>query len=155
MFYEVPQDTTISYTVTVRYYHDYNSSLIIKNLDYYTEYVEMAASVPEMETVLYSGGGNQGRNITIPAGVTVLEVYYDIQGESIGFFAIYNTVNAKYWVEVDYEISDSNIAYIGVTPGKTYSLYFDLTVSDGSGYAEYTLSYGQSIEQHATDVNDY
>lgn len=155
MFYEVPQNTTISYTVTAAGYNTSSGSLIIEGLDYYTQTVEMYASVPTTETVLFSSGGNQGINITIPDGVTVLKVYYEIQGESIGEFAIYNTSNAVYWVHNSYEVSDGDTVYVGVTPGKTYPLFFDLTTSDGYGYANYTLSYSQAINQHATDTNDY
>lgn len=155
VFYEIPQNTNINYTVTASGYNTSSGSLIIEGLDYYTQTVEMQASVPTTETVLFSSGGNQGVNITIPDGVTVLKVYYEIQGESMGHFAIYNTSSAVRWVNNSYEISDADTVYIGVTPGKTYPIYFDLTVSDGNGYPEYTLSYSQSINQHATDVNDY
>lgn len=110
VFYGVPTETEISYTITAAGYNAATGKWIIPaKAEYETEYVVLS---PLVNTVLWKGSTVNAFTITIPPGVKVLKITTE------------NTyVN---------EFVDPNLPrYIGVTGGKTYNMRW-ATVEEGS-----------------------
>lgn len=113
VFYGVPTETEISYTITAAGYNGATGKWIIPAVaEYKTEYVVLSPSVPTEETVLWKGSTENAFTITIPPGVKVLKI----------------TTESTYVNE----FVDPNLPrYIGVTGGKTYNLRWS-TVEEGN-----------------------
>ena len=104
----------------------------------------------ESERKEYELDGIIDRTITIPQGVNVLKL--DFMGQSGWTEAYVKLYNGKiYWV---YDAGDEGesgyTTYIGVTPGKTYTLILDAA-------DEYYISlyYSKSINSQVPKVKDY
>lgn len=116
VFYRVPTETEISYTITAAGYNAATGKWIIPtDAEYYTEYVVLSPEQPPLptkETVLWKGSTVNAFTITIPPGVKVLKITTE------------NTyVN---------EFVEPNLPrYIGVTGGKTYNMRW-ATVEEGT-----------------------
>lgn len=63
MFYDVPQNTNISYTVVANGFYTTNKSLKIEDLDYYTEFVHMSVNSDYSLTVGLLSMGNEFRGL--------------------------------------------------------------------------------------------
>lgn len=97
-------------------------------------------------------------SLTIPSGVKVLEVYLSIDSldeGAEGYIWIENNNRRKIWADVAgwWENSPGAIInYVGVTPGKTYSLYINMGVDgDSSGY----IAYSPTINNETPTIYDY
>ena len=101
---------------------------------------------------------NGNYSLTIPSGVKVLEVYLSIdsldEGAEGDLFIINNKSN-KGWAEVSgwWENGSDDITnYVGVTPGKTYSLIINMDVDgSSSGY----IAYSPEINNKTPTIYDY
>ena len=104
VFYGVPRETEISYTITAAGYNAATGKWIIPtDAEYETEYVVLSPLLPTKETVLWKGSSLEPYTITIPPGVKVLKITTED-----------SHVN---------EYVDPNLPrYIGVTGGKTYNM---------------------------------
>lgn len=96
--------------------------------------------------------------LTIPSGVKVLEVYLSIDSlneGTEGYISILNNNSDKKWANTQgWWENDSNdtINYVGVTPGKTYSLFISMEVDgDSSGY----IAYSPEINNETPTIYDY
>lgn len=98
-------------------------------------------------------------SLTIPSGVKVLEVYLSIDSldeGAEGYLCIVNNRNDKTWADVggwwEDGFPDDITSYVGVTPGKTYSLTISMdTDGSNSGY----IAYSPTINTHTPVVTDY
>lgn len=102
---------------------------------------------------------NRNYSLTIPSGVKVLEVYLSIDSldeGAEGVLYITNNKSNKGWAKVSgwwedgfpYDITN----YVGVTPGKTYSLYISMDVEgSSSGY----IAYSPTINNKTPTITDY
>ena len=98
-------------------------------------------------------------SLTIPSGVKVLEVYLSIDSlnEGVeGYISILNNKGDKTWADVqgwwEDGFPDYITNYVGVTPGKTYSLNIQIDIEgDSSGY----IAYSPTINKKTPDVYDY
>ena len=107
--------------------------------------------LPTTETVLLKIEGYfQGQKGTfiVPNGCKVVKAYIFNRFADMGDLMNINT--NKLWLNMDTGV-DSDTKYIGVTPGKQYTL---------TCYSEYdraiaTVSYSAEINTHTPDVEDY
>lgn len=98
-------------------------------------------------------------SLTIPSGVKVLEVYLSIDSldeYAEGSIYIGNNKGSKLWFSVEgwWEdgFPDDMTDYVGVTPGKTYSLFISMDVDGGSsGY----IAYSPTINNKTPTIYDY
>lgn len=98
-------------------------------------------------------------SLTIPSGVKVLEVYLSIDSLNEGvesYISILNNKGDKTWADVqgwwEDGFPDYITNYVGVTPGKTYSLYINMDVEgDSSGY----IAYSPTINNKTPTIYDY
>ena len=167
VFYEIPQNTTINYTVTATGYNTSSGSLIIEGLDYYVETVEMEASIPPLpaeDTNLWStteadeGGFYDTFDVVIPAGVNVVYVGGGINGSIVGepcYCSMYSNFSGKTWFSAAGEDSAGATNYIGVTPLKTYRITVDYgSEIDGTGGSAF-IRYSQRINAVKPNLSDY
>jgi hypothetical protein len=168
VFYEIPQNTTINYTVTATGYNTSSGSLIIEGLDdYYVETVVMEAYIPPLpavDTNLWSTtaaneGGFYGTfDIIIPAGVNVVYVGGGINGSIVGepcYCSMYSNFSGKTWFSASGENSAAATNYIGVTPLKTYRITVDYgSEIDGTGGSAF-IRYSQRINAVMPNLTDY
>lgn len=105
-------------------------------------------------------GDIENYSLTIPSGVKVLEVYLSIDSldeGAEGYISILNNNSHKIWADMqgwweDGCFPDDIINYVGVTPGKTYSLYINMDVEgDSSGY----IAYSPTINNKTPTIYDY
>lgn len=96
--------------------------------------------------------------LTIPSGVKVLEVYLSIDSlneGAEGYISILNNNSDKNWAGTQgwWEgVSNDTTDYVGVTPGKTYSLFISMEVDgDSSGY----IAYSPEINNKTPTIYDY
>lgn len=102
---------------------------------------------------------NRNYSLTIPSGVKVLEVYLSINSLAEGVEGVINIANNKSdktWADVtgwwEDGFPDDTTNYVGVTPGKTYSLYINIDVEgDSSGY----IAYSPEINNKTPTIYDY
>lgn len=117
----------------------------------------VAAALPEEETFIYNQYGSVSLDFTAPAGVNVLKVsyyVYDAYGSTQG--SLHNSVTNLMWHLSDISFNVTDTFYVGVTPGKKYSLYSDVSSTSEDGYDEYcSISYSASINQQTPTVTDY
>lgn len=168
VFYEIPQNTTINYTVTATGYNTSSGSLIIEGLDYYVETVEMEASIPPLpaeDTNLWSTTeADEGEfydtfDVIIPAGVNVVYVGGGINGIIVGescYCSMYSNFSGKTWFSASGEDSAGATNYIGVTPLKTYRITVDYVSgpvggTDGMAF----IRYSQRINAVKPNLTDY
>lgn len=106
---------------------------------------------------------NKAIAFTVPKGIKRIKVFAEVDYASdtedySSFYAdIKNTINNKIWgegisewemfVNINHVDIDS---IVGVTPNKTYTLYFDCYETSGV-----TFSWGQAINDMAPTVEDY
>lgn len=160
VFYEIPQNTTINYTVTATGYNTSSGSLIIEGLDYYVETVEMEASVPELpdqDTLLLDNFGPGTVTIKIPDGCNVVKLYYDVYCEAEGFVNIdvQSVKTGVWWCEAyGYEGIAGNI-YIGVTSGAEYTLSVMTNSETGTETGGISIYYSKSINAKTPNKTDY
>ena len=119
----------------------------------------LEASIPTVNTVLLEivDTYNTEYTITVPAGVTVLKVQGDVYHESPEFveLEISNVANKKSWLYLwDYE-GASGVSYVGVTPGKSYTIHSSTASDTGTESGYVTLIYSQSINNQTPNVTDY
>lgn len=115
--------------------------------------------IPTGKIILEDSMVNRNYSLTIPSGVKVLEVYLSINSLDEGVEAVINIANNKSdktWADVtgwwEDGSPDDTTNYVGVTPGKTYSLYINMDVEgDSSGY----IAYSPEINNKTPDVYDY
>lgn len=115
--------------------------------------------IPTGKIILEDSMYNRNYSLTIPSGVKVLEVYLSIDSldeGAEGVLYITNNKSNKGWAEVSgwwedvfpYDITN----YVGVTPGKTYSLIISMDVYGGSsGY----IAYSPEINNKTPTIYDY
>lgn len=104
-------------------------------------------------------GDIENYSLTIPSGVKVLEVYLSIDSlieGAEGYICIRNNNSDKIWADVnswwENGFPDDTINYVGVTPGKTYSLYISMDAdNDSSGY----IAYSPTINNKTPTIYDY
>lgn len=126
----------------------------------FTVGANLVANLPNVDTLLYETDDINYRGvkhtIIVPAGVNVLKIVGSVYHENEG--AVYLDVvspSGKYWLSIsDYE-QGSDTRYIGVTPEKTYILTMTCDSETGTESASVSIYYSQSINQHATTINDY
>ncbi len=116
-------------------------------------------NIPTGKIILKDSMVNRNYSLTIPSGVKVLEVYLSINSlaEGVeGVIYIANNKSDKTWAEVqgwwEDGFPDDITNYVGVTPGKTYSLNIQIDIDgDSSGY----IAYSPEINKKTPDVYDY
>lgn len=116
-------------------------------------------SVSTGKIILKDSMVDRNYSLTIPSGVKVLEVYLSIDSlaEGVeGVIYITNNKSDKTWAEVpgwwEDGFPDDITNYVGVTPGKTYSLNIQIGIDGGSsGY----IAYSPEINNKTPDVYDY
>lgn len=117
----------------------------------------VTAALPDKETFIYNEYGPVNLNFTVPTGVNVLKVLYscyDAYGSTQG--ELRNSITNVMWHLSEPSISSSDTFYVGVTPGKKYSLCSFVSSSSEEGYDEYcSISYSASINQQTPTVTDY
>lgn len=102
---------------------------------------------------------NRNYSLTIPSGVKVLEVYLSINSlaEGVeGVIYIANNKSDKTWADVtgwwEDGFPNDTTNYVGVTPGKAYSLNIQMDVEgDSSGY----IAYSPEINNKTPTIYDY
>lgn len=160
VFYEIPRNTTINYTVTATGYNTSSGSLIIEGLDYYVETVEMEASIPplpDVDTFLLDGFGPGTVTIKIPEGCNVVKVLYDVYHENEGFVEIdvLSVNTGVWWLEAyGYEGIAGDI-YIGVTSGAGYTLSVMTDSETGTESGSISIEYSKSINTKTPNKTDY
>ena len=100
---------------------------------------------------------------TVPPGVKRIKVFAEVdyaEGEPniYGYASIKNKMTNKTWGEGSSEANDAgdNVSHqdihetVGVTPNKTYTLYFDCLWTSGV-----TFSWGKAINAMTPTVEDY
>lgn len=98
---------------------------------------------------------NRNYSLTIPSGIKVLEVYLSINSLNEGALHITNNKSNKGWAKVsgwwedDFPYDITN--YVGVTPGKTYSLNISMGDGGSSGY----IAYSPEINNKTPTIYDY
>lgn len=115
--------------------------------------------IPTGKIILKNSMVDRNYSLTIPSGVKVLKVYLSIdslaEGDE-GVIYITNNKSDKTWAEVqgwwEDGFPDDITNYVGVTPGKTYSLNIQIGIDgDSSGY----IAYSPEINNKTPDVYDY
>lgn len=111
----------------------------------------------------WDDANNKTISFTVPRGIKRIEVFAvvdDASGEPLASndASIKNTINNKYWGQGYSEANEGgdvehhqNIdSVVGVTPNKTYTLYFDCYYTSGV-----TFSWGKAINDMKPTVEDY
>lgn len=119
--------------------------------------------VPTSDTPLFKNPDDQYNSVytdTIPNGVNVIKVIASATGgEFYGAgIVITNKRTKKNWGSADAAENnyDEHTKYIGVTPGKTYTIIIGgYNDGDNPGYWEFLISYSKEINTHTPDVEDY
>lgn len=87
-------------------------------------------------------------SFTVPTGCKVVRAFVaDKQGREAVLRNQYSDIQWSY-----YNIGAVVECYVGVTPGKTYTLVMD---AENTDYAEAYVYYSASINTHTPDVTDY
>ena len=115
--------------------------------------------IPTGKIILEDNMVDQNYSLTIPSGVKVLEVYLSIDSlieGAEGVLYISNNKSDKTWADVtgwwEDGFPDDITNYVGVTPGKTYSLIISMDVDgSSSGY----IAYSPTINTYTPVVTDY
>lgn len=102
-------------------------------------------------------------DFTVPQGVKRIKVFAEVDDASDEPFAsnyayIKNTINDEYWGQGyseaneggDVEYHENINSIVGVTPNKTYTLYFECYYTSGV-----TFSWGKAINDMKPTVEDY
>ncbi len=95
-------------------------------------------------------GNGSTYTFTAPMGVKVVMITWTQNYDESGYNRITNTGNGKEWWRND--TSGSKTLYVGVTPGKTYTM--KNSWADGSIY-DMVWSYSKEINSVAPSVTDY
>lgn len=111
----------------------------------------------------FDEANNKTIAFTVPPGIKRIKVFAEVDDASGEPFAsndasIKNTINNKYWGQGFSEANDGgdvehhqNIdSVVGVTPNKTYTLYFGCYYTSGV-----TFSWGKAINAMTPRVEDY
>lgn len=111
--------------------------------------------LPDKDTILVTLRNIESRTILVPQGCKVVLLVIDSgpDDEGRGVYArVRNLDTNKYWYEGD-GLPDgfSDITYVGVTPGKSYTLRL---VGRGDD-PRCTIYYSASINNKTPDVTDY
>ena len=109
--------------------------------------------------IILEDSDNTNYSLTIPSGVKVLEVYLSIDSLAEGVEAVLyiaNNKSDKTWADVsgwwEDGFPDDITNYVGVTPGKTYSLNIQMDVDgSSSGY----IAYSPTINNKTPTITDY
>lgn len=132
-------------------------------------------NLPDTNTSLFSQSVDSGDSfykvvdIKVPDGCKILclsSIFWTAGGEFNGSVSVDNVNNSKSWFYYVDNTGNSYLPetrYIGVTPGKVYSLRIGLFCNDvGSGDDTYdrsstslTISYSKSINEKVPDIIDY
>lgn len=115
--------------------------------------------IPTGKIALADSTVDRNYSLTIPSGVKVLEVYLSIDSldeGAEGFLYITNNKNDNTWADVsgwwEDGFPDDITNYVGVTPGKTYSLIISMDVyGSSSGY----IAYSPTINNKTPTITDY
>ena len=98
-------------------------------------------------------------SITIPNGVNVLYIYSFAEStegyDDYVSVEIINTSNNKVWRYRQEGYSFYDQWYVGVTPGKTYTISLNLGAEYNLSAGELKISYSQAINQKNPSVTDY
>lgn len=111
----------------------------------------------------YSEVDIKNHNFTVPPGIKRIKVFAEVDyaenepGASYYAF-IENTTSKNKWGEGSSDATDSGVNYnhqnidsiVGVTPNKTYTLYFNCSATSGV-----TFSWGKAINDMTPTVEDY
>ena len=107
----------------------------------------------------YSEGDGRTIEFTVPPGIKRIKVFAEVDvadGEDYWEVYIKNTLNNKKWGNGYSEAEGSHYHHynidsiVGVTPNKTYTLYFDCYHTSGV-----TFSWGKAINDMTPTVEDY
>lgn len=119
-------------------------------------------SIPETNTYLYDKQANydiyETITITIPTGVNVVYVVADTEGMRSGdicYSRVYSKSSDTVWGLKNQDHYARFTSYVGVTPGKTYTLVIDCSSAEGASDASCFIAYSQSINNEAPTVTDY
>lgn len=115
--------------------------------------------IPTGKIALADSTVDRNYSLTIPSGVKVLEVYLSIDSldeGAEGLLYITNNKNGNTWADVsgwwEDVFPDDITNYVGVTPGKTYSLIINMDVyGSSSGY----IAYSPTINNKTPTITDY
>lgn len=115
--------------------------------------------IPTGKIILENSMYDKNYLLTIPSGVKVLEVYLSIDSldeGAEGYIRILNNNSHKIWADIqgwwENDSDDDTTNYVGVTPGKTYSLFISMEVDgDSSGY----IAYSPEINNKTPTIYDY
>lgn len=112
--------------------------------------------LPEQETYLVDGVGVGEVTFTIPKGVDVVKLYYDVYHEHDGDVQIYaESNNGIFWCdEYGYEGIVGSI-YVGVTSGATYTLSVMTNSETGTESGYISVSYSKAINSMKPSKTDY
>lgn len=163
VFYGVPTETEISYTITAAGYNAATGKWIIpKDAEYETEYVVLSPHeppLPSQDTDLwYSVDPSYFGTvkITIPDGVKVIFVGATVEGGESGetcYARMESTTTT--WFNVGGEDRLSAEQLIGVTPNKTYSVLIHYNSELGAIYGFAFIRYSQRINNLKPTKTDY
>ena len=113
--------------------------------------------IPNKDTLLISVDDTEEKDLSfiVPGGITVLRVdYWAESGYQEALTYVYNN-SMKPKIEWVWDNGDEGVAggtvYVGVTPGKSYKLYYS---SQGDTY-NISIFYSSEINTHAPQVKDY
>ena len=114
--------------------------------------------IPTGKIILEDNTDDRNYSLTIPSGVKVLEVCLSIDSLNEGvecYISIQNNNGDKIWADIACWWENSPVVitnYVGVTPGKRYSLYINMDVEgSSSGY----IAYSPTINNKAPTIYDY
>lgn len=113
----------------------------------------IAPSLPDKDTLLITIE-DEIKTITIPAGCKVVEAYcYTMaSGADNAEVIVYDTINNKLWCHIVGDFyGATDIAYVGVTPNKTYTL----SVRGRGDNPTCEISYSKNINNKTPTVTDY
>ena len=101
---------------------------------------------------------NEVRIVVIPEGVNVIKVYsycYNDNDERTYYSLEHGTYpNNKNWGVAD--INTTKIRYVGVTPGKSYTVTAEVSSDSSTGFSGGSrIYYSAEINTHTPDVEDY
>lgn len=125
---------------------------------------DSAPPLPDVDTNLWStteadeGGFYDTFDIIIPAGVNVVYVGGEINGNMVGepcHCCMYSNFSGKTWFRAFETDCAAAMNYIGVTPLKTYRITVDYgSEMDGKGGSAF-IRYSQRINAVKPNVTDY
>lgn len=111
----------------------------------------------------YSEANNKTISFTVPPGVRRIKVFANVdyvEDEPQGYVDAFikNKMTNKTWGEGNSESNEEGVniyhqdidSIVGVTPNKTYTLYFDCWATSGV-----TFSWGKAINAMTPTVEDY